>query len=171
MLPPRRPQTTAKGNEDVFLALNTIGPWVNNADTKIGLLAAALTVMTGGVIRQRSRVEALIDTGVHVRGAIALVLLALCVVTLISAGICLFRALRPRLTNSAPSRFSFPHLADANLSDFADTDPAAVRIEGWIQAQNLAQIVRYKYTGFRNALTVGTISGVAFVGWLLLLPI
>ncbi|WP_147258772.1 Pycsar system effector family protein [Pseudonocardia hierapolitana] len=155
----------------MFLALTTIGPWVNNADTKIGLLAAALTVMTGGAIRQRPRVETVLLAGMDTRGSIALASLAVCALALLTAGIYLFRALKPRLTNTAPSRFAFPHLADADLSQLTDSDPAAVRAEGWIQAQTLARIVRHKYTCFRKALIAGTIAGGAFVTWLLLVPI
>lgn len=166
--PPPSAATPPKGNEDVFLTLTTFGPWVNNADTKIGLLAAALTVLTGGAIRQRPRVEALLGAHVSVQGGLALASLAMCTVALIVAGIYLFRALRPRLTNRAPSRFAFPHLADANLRLLVDVD--AIRTEGWIQAQTLARIVRDKYTCFGRALAAGTIAGSAFVGWLLLVP-
>jgi len=95
-VPPRNapPAPAQKGNEDVFLAITTIGPWINNADTKIGLLAAALTVLTGGALRQRPRVESLINDGVHLRGGIALATLALCSVAIVVAGVWLFRALR-----------------------------------------------------------------------------
>jgi len=138
---PRNAPPAQKGNEDVFLAITTIGPWINNADTKIGLLAAALTVLTGGALRQRPRVESLINDGVHLRGVIALATLALCSVAIVVAGAWLFRALRPRLTKREPSRFAFPHLAGADLATLADADPVAARREGWVQAQTLAEIV------------------------------
>ncbi len=170
-MPPRSPQPDPpKGNEDVFLAITTIGPWVNNADSKIGLLVAALTVLTGGVIRQRPRVETLLDAGVHLRGGLALAALAVCVLAVVTAGAWLFRALRPRLTNREPSRFAFPHLAGAELMPLMDADSTAVRHEGWIQAQTLARIVMTKYACFSKALTAGLIAGAAFVGWLLLVP-
>lgn len=170
-MPPRSPQPPApKGNEDAFLALSTIGSWVNNADTKIGLLATALTVLTCGAVRQRPRVAAIFDAGVHLRGGLALGALAVCVAAIVVAGSCLYRALRPRLTNGAPSRFAFPCLATADLVALRDVDPVAVREEAWIQAKTLSQIVNAKYEGFRCALRAGLVAGVAFVGWLVLVP-
>ncbi len=170
-MPPRSPEPKApKDNEDVFLAITTIGPWVNNADTKIGLLVAALTVLTGGVVRQRPRVETLLDDGVHLRGGLALVALAVCVLAVIAAGAWLLRAVRPRLTNQEPSRFAFPYLANADLAAVAEPDPVAARKEAWIQAQTLAEIVLAKYTCFSRALTAGLLAGAAFVAWLLLVP-
>lgn len=170
-MPPRSPQPPApQGNEDAFLALSTIGPWVNNADTKIGLLATALTVLTCGAVRQRPRVEAMYDAAFHIRGVLALTALVVCVVAIVVAGSCLYRALRPRLTNGSPSRFAFPHLATADLDKLADMDPAAVRKEAWIQAQTLCQIVNAKYKCFRNALRAGLVAGVAFALWLVLVP-
>lgn len=56
----------------------------------------------------------------------------------------LFRALRPRLTNDKPSRFAFPHLADADLGTLVAHDPIAVRRKAWVQAQTLSTIVRDK---------------------------
>ncbi len=171
-MPPRSPQLPApKGNEDAFLALSTIGPWVNNADTKIGLLATALTVLTSGVVRQRSRVEALFDEGFHIRGGLALAALVVCVVAIVVAAACLYRALKPRLTNGDPSRFAFPHLATADVKTLADMDPAAVREEAWTQVQTLSQIVNAKYECFRSALRAGLVAGVAFVAWIILVPV
>jgi hypothetical protein len=170
-VPPRSPQPPApKGNEDAFLALSTIGPWVNNADTKIGLLATALTILTCGAVRQGARVEALVDAGFHIRGGLALAALVVCVVAIVVAASYLCRALRPRLTNGAPSRFAFPHLATADLGTLVDMDPAGVRKEAWIQAQTLSQIVNAKYECFRSALGAGLVAGTAFVVWLVLIP-
>ncbi len=121
-------------------------------------------------MRQRPRVESLIDDEVHLRGGIALAALALCAVAIVVAGAWLFRALRPRLINREPSRFAFPYLADADLATLTDADPAAVRTEGWVQAQTLAEIVLAKYTCLSRALTVGLVAGPAFVVWLLLVP-
>jgi hypothetical protein len=164
------PRSATPPSDDAYLAITTVGPWVNNADTKIGLLATALTVLTAGVVRQRHTVETVIDTGVGWRAGIALCLLGVCVVALVIAGACLFKALKPRLTNAGPSRFAFPHLADADLDELARHDPEAIRREAWLQAKTLAGIVRDKYRCFSNALTWGVVSGIAFVGWLLVVP-
>ncbi len=173
-MPPRSPAPAPeppKGNEDAYLAVSTIGSLVNNADTKIGFLATALTVLTTGVVRQRPRVDALIDGGVGLRDVVALGCLAISATTIVLAGYWLFRALRPRLANPEPSRFAFPHLAGADLKTFAQPDPVAGRAEAWIQAQTLSRIVLDKYTYFSKALGAGLGAGAAFVGWLLVIPL
>ena len=111
--PPSRPP--APYTDDAYLALQTIAPLANNADTKIGLLAAALAILAGGAVRQRTKVAALWLGDLGVREVVALGLLTVCATALVAAGLWLFRALRPRLTSGQPSRFAFPHLADADL--------------------------------------------------------
>ncbi len=165
------PRSAPPPHHDAFHAITTIGAWINNADTKTGLLAAALTVLTGGAVRQRPRVEVLLDAGPGSRGVVALVALGTCAVFLALAGVCLFRALRPRLTNTQDSRFAFPYLADADLDRLIDDDPVAVRAEAWVHAQTLSKIVRAKYGCLSSALTHGVVAGLAFVAWLLLVPI
>ncbi|SFO57261.1 hypothetical protein SAMN05660359_04454 [Geodermatophilus obscurus] len=160
-----------KGNEDAYLAISTIGPLANNADTKIGFVATALTVLTTGVVRQRPRVDALIDGGVGLRDVVALGCLAISAAMIVLAGYWLFRALSPRLTNPKPSRFAFPHLAGADLETLAQPDPIAGRAEAWVQAQTLSRIVLDKFTYFRKALGAGLGAGAAFVGWLLVVPL
>ena len=168
-MPPRSPTPEPpEGNEDAFLAITTVGPWVNNADTKIGFLATALTVLTTGVVRQRPRVEAVVDVGVGVQAALALASLAVSAITIVVAGWWLFLALRPRIANPRPSRFAFPHLATAELKELAEPDPQTARAEAWAQAQTLSEIVLNKYMYFSKALAAGLGAGAAFVGWLLL---
>lgn len=156
--------------DDALQAMNHIGSWVNNADTKIGLLATALTVLTGGVVRQRSQFETLVTDHPGLRGWTAVVLLAVSAAALLVAGWWLFRALMPRLTNDKPSRFAFPHLAHDDLDTLVAHDPAAVRRDAWTQAKTLSQIVLDKYCCFRHALTFGVIAGACFVGWMLVVP-
>jgi len=170
-VPPRSPlQGPPKVNEDAFLALTTVGPWVNNADTKIGLLATALTILTTGVVRQRPRVETLLHRGVHPRGTLSLASLTVCTLMVMLAGYWLFRAFSPRLENPEPSRFAFPHLAEVDLATLVDADAAVIRAEAWIQVRTLSRIVLRKYTFFKKALGAGFGAGVAFIGWLLLVP-
>lgn len=164
------PSPPPKPNDDAFLALTTNGTWVNNADTKIGFLATATTVLTVAVVRQRLRVEALVEAGLHPRGVVALILLAVCAVCLVAAGFWLFEALRPRLTNEETTRFSFPHLATADIDDLMTYDPQDVRQEAWLQAKTLATIACGKYRRFNNALHCGLAAGLAFVAWLLTVP-
>jgi hypothetical protein len=156
--------------DDALAALTGVGSYVNNADTKIGVLVGALVLLTAAVVHHRPRVAALIHAGPGARGGTALVLFWICCATLVVAGWHLFWAVRPRLTNGEPSRFAFPHLATADLGRLTAHDPVAIRGEAWIQAQTLSKIVLDKYRGFRSALTFSTIAFVAYLGWQLVVP-
>jgi hypothetical protein len=156
--------------DDAYLALTTYGGWINNADTKNGLLATALAALTIAAVRQRPRVEALVDAGVDRRGAVALALLGVAAASILVAGYWLFQALRPRLGNETASRFSFPYLAVADLTEYAVYDAQDVRREALVQAQTLARIGLGKYTRFSNALSCTSVAGLAFLGWLLAVP-
>ena len=85
--------TDAVSYDDAVQAMNHVAPYVNNADTKIGLLAAAMTVLTGGIIHQRGRFETLVNDQPGGRGWAAVVLLAVSAAALLVAGFWLFRAL------------------------------------------------------------------------------
>jgi hypothetical protein len=167
---PSRSAPEPPPRDDALHAISTIGAWVANADAKIGLLAAGLTVLAGGVVRQRRQVETLLKADLHPRAVIALVVLTASVLTLAAAAYFLDRALRPRLTNDQQSRFSFPYLADADINSLMISDATQVRREGWVQAKTLATIARAKYRCFSKALSFSLFSGVAFLTWLLLVP-
>lgn len=164
------PPSVPEANEDAFHALTTVAAYVNNADTKIGLLAAALTVLAGGLVRQRPSVDALFDAGLGARGVVALLALGASVLLSLLAGFSLFKALRPRLHNATSSRFAFPYLAETDLDHLIRADPAMIRSEAWIQVQTLSRIVRAKYQCFSQALACGVLAGITFVFWLLLVP-
>jgi hypothetical protein len=156
--------------DDAYLALTTNGGWINNADTKNGLLATALAALTIAAVKQRPRVEALVDADVDRRGVVAVVLITVAAVFILLAGYWLFQALRPRLGNDTPSRFAFPHLANVDIRDYAGYDAEDVRREALVQAQALAQIGLAKYQRFSKALSCTAVAALAFLGWLLAVP-
>lgn len=156
--------------DDAYLALTTNGGWINNADTKNGLLATALAALTIAAVKQRPHVEALVDAGVDRRGTVALVLIAAAGVFILAAGFWLFHALRPQLGNDTPSRFAFPHLAKADLKNYEVYDAEDIRREAFVQAQTLARIGLGKYERFSKALFCTAVAAVAFLGWLVTAP-
>lgn len=167
----RRRDTPPAPVDDAYQAITTISGWVTNAETKIGLLAAAVTVLFGAVVRQQEHVEEVLAAPFGYRSAAALLLLAACVGALAVCGWHLITALRPHLDRSEFSRFAFPDLADADLDRLANPDSVrAARREAWVQARTLAQIARAKYRSFTHALGAGIVAGFAFVGWLVLAP-
>jgi hypothetical protein len=157
--------------DDAFQAIGIVSPWVNNADTKLGLLATATTILATAVLRERRDVDMVLHQSLQVRGGLALACYFACAIAITVAGLALFWGLIPRLTNPQPSRFAFPHLAQLDdIDSLVNADPAALRTDAWLQAQTLAKIVRKKYRCVRVGLIAGTLAGVAFVGWLLVAP-
>lgn len=167
----RRRKAAPEPVEDAYQAITTIGGWVTNAETKIGLLAAAVTVLAGAVVRQQERVELLLRSPVGCRASAALVALASCVAALALCAGYLFSALRPHLHQSEFSRFAFPDLADADLEMLADaTSLQSARREAWVQARTLARIARAKYHSFTRALVAAIVAGTTYAAWLVIAP-
>lgn len=164
------PRSSGPPPEDAFQALSSVNSWVNNADAKIGLLAAALTVLAGGAVRERALVEDTITGDSTGRTSGALALFGLCVVALAVAAVCLLRGLRARVADDTPSRFAFPYAASAKLDELTRARPGQIRREAWMQVQTLSIIAMRKYRFFNWALTWGIVAGLALVGWLVLAP-
>lgn len=155
--------------DEAFHALSSLNSWVNNADAKIGLLAAALTVLASGVVRQRHRVELALSDATAVRTRVGLALFAVCVIALGVSAVYLYRGLRARLDGEV-SRFGFPHAAQADVPALTSGNPRQIRHEAWTQVHTLSRIVMKKYRCFNAALLSAMISAVALVGWLVLWP-
>lgn len=163
----RQPPVTAA--DDALPAIDAISTWINNADTKIGLLGIVDTALIGAFAAQHDRARTVLNHADR-RDTVGLVLLALGVVALVASILYLFRALQPRLDSYQPSRFAFPWVADADLSDLMAGDHEKIRREAWIQAQTLSRIVRAKYKGLRRALPCAVLAGVLLASWLLVAP-
>lgn len=164
------PRPSEPSADDAFRALSSVNSWVNNADAKIGLLAAALTVLAGAVVRQRASVGEAV-TGIADFGAIvALVFFGVCVVALAFAAVCLFRGLRARVADDTSSRFAFPYAAGVDLDKLTQAQPGEIRREAWMQVQTLSKIALTKYRLFNWALTWGVVAGLALIGWLVVAP-
>lgn len=155
--------------DDALPAIDAISTWINNADTKIGLLGIVDTALIGAFIAQHDRARMALHHADR-RDIVALVMLALGVASLMTSILYLSRALQPRLHNYHPSRFSFPWLADADLADLMAGDHQQIRYEAWIQAQTLSKIVRAKYKGLRRALPCAVLAGGLLAGWLIIVP-
>jgi hypothetical protein len=164
MQPDPRPLTAS---DDALPAMTSLTSWVGNADTKIGILTGGLVLLTGSYVRQRRPVETVLNA-LEPLGVVALVLLALGVLALACAIGHVLVALRPRLAPGDRSRFSFPHLAEADLDELMAGDAIQVRREAWSQARTLARIVRAKYQSFRRALSCTVISSLLLGAWVIL---
>lgn len=157
--------------DDVPLAINTFGTWVNNADTKIGILGTILVALVVAIVRERGRVAATLRAADQpTQDLVAVGFFAASVLAVAFATFFLIQALRPRRTGAYPSRFAFPHVATlSDLSGFEIYDPAAARQEAWLQAHMLASIASEKYAYFFRALVALVVGALAYVVWLAIL--
>lgn len=163
---PRPPITAA---DDALPAINLISTWINNADTKTGLLGIVDTALTGAFVAQHNLARTVFDHA-SLRGTIALVLLALGVIALGASILSLVRALQPRLRSRSPSRFAFPWIADAELADLMAGNHERIRLEAWIEAQELSRIARAKYEHLKHALLYTLSAGTLLVIWFVVVP-
>lgn len=154
MLRRRASTTTSPSWEDAKFAVQEIGGWVKNADTKITILAGTVGVILSLLLARLAdilRVVRVHDGAardvVLVSGVVGLACLALTVAFSV-------RALIPRFGGdrmlAATNRFSWPELADDSSSSLPD--PATAAMEAWAQARALSRIARAKYRSFRWAL-------------------
>lgn len=137
---------------DAHHAIGYAGTWINNADTKAGLLAAALAVVVAGATQQA---EAIGDALRPANGgeAVALVLLGMLGATVATATVGLGLATIPRTPPpQAPSRFDFPTLTSHGWRHVPATRAQAAA-EAWGQAQVLSRIAARKYAMLRVAMT------------------
>jgi len=149
---------------DAHHAIGYAGTWINNADTKAGLLAAALAVVVAGATQQS---EAIQDALRPANGgeAVALVLLCLLGATVAIATLGLALATLPRTPPpQAPSRFGFPTLASPGWRHVPATRAQAAT-EAWAQAQVLSRIAARKYATLRVAVTAVFASLPLFAAW------
>lgn len=150
--------------------MTSMAQWVTGADTKLGLLAAALTVLTGAILTQER--DAWRELTSHPSSAqlVACGFLAVSLIALLLAVLQLVQGLRARVPLGAPNRFSFPHVARMTVAELDVLDPATARHDAWTQAHALANIARCKYQAFNRALARAAIAGISLAVWFVIPP-
>jgi hypothetical protein len=166
---PRTEPAGLSAQEDALPAITLMAGWVNNADTKTGILTGGLLLLGAAYLRQQNSVEKLLAHA-EGRGFAALAVFAFGAICLALGAAHAYLALRPRVQPGEPSRFSFPHLAQLEIRELMTQDGDQVRSEAWTQAQTMARIVAAKYRHFQLTLAFATLSTLMYVAWLLLLP-
>ncbi|SHG07780.1 Pycsar system effector family protein [Streptoalloteichus hindustanus] len=162
-------QDSSPSTEDARFAINHFATWIGNADTKAGLLAAATTVLAGALVGQRSAVVATLarPTGWQV---VALVALALSAVGVVVTTLFLIRAVAPHVRQDGFSRYSWPTVADADLTALLAGQREDDRREAWLSALTLARIVRRKYANLRCAFATWLVGVAGLTVWLVVVP-
>ncbi len=149
---------------DAHHAIGYAGTWINNADTKAGLLAAALAVVVAGATQQAEAMSDALRPGDGSEVA-ALILLCLLGAAVATATVGLALATIPRTPPpQAPSRFGFPTLASHGWRHVPATRAQAAA-EAWGQAQVLAGIAARKYVRLRVAMTAAFASLPLYAAW------
>jgi hypothetical protein len=152
---------------DALAVISLCAGFINNADTKSGLLGAAETVAVGALASEGH--ELLGSSWVTgPRDVTAALVVFGAVACLLFCGFYLTRSLLPRSDTQTFSRFSWPDLAQVELDVLLGLDDREARTEAWIEAQTLARIVRAKYRHFALAVRWFSVSlPLIFVGALL----
>ncbi|MBL7494073.1 hypothetical protein I6A60_15875 [Frankia sp. AgB1.9] len=150
---------------------------IDNADGKVGILAAALAILGGTVAKDKHTIFRMFGDlagpahgAFAVRNYLAVAFFCLGVIAVAAATYNLYKAVRPRTANDGPSRFSFPHLATITVQDTLALSAATQREEAWRQAHTLAVIALAKFTNFRRALSSVGIAALCFLAWTFVLP-
>lgn len=153
--------------EAAQLALQQVGEWVRQADTKTTILTAAIGVLVAALTTQAEPVakalRAYPDCG-HL--ALLVVLAASLTISLVASSI----SLVPRFGGPSPTnQFSWPWHAQQErpVTRFV-TEPTA---DAWAQVHGLSKLARTKYRAFRIALfsfgiaTVFAVIELSFAAW------
>lgn len=148
---------------DARFAIDQFGRWIANADTKAGLLAAALVIM-GGALGDQSRVVGHRLPPTSFADWISLVALLAATGAIVTSIGFLVGVVSPRLEQpDGFSRYSFPSVADAPIAELVRVDGGSDREHGWRTASVLASIACRKFRCLRRAFAWWVVAGFAFV--------
>lgn len=154
---------------DVEFLLGQTAEWIRAADSKTGLLLAALTVLLGGESSSARDLKTL-WSGKHADHLDALIVLAASVVLLVVAYALLIAVLLPHRSSALDTRYAWPWVHAQRLHDLEALQPDSRRTEAWRQAKQLAAIAARKHTLFTSAVWVSAGSVACFLAWNLLRP-
>jgi hypothetical protein len=150
--------------DDARFAITQMSTWIANADVKAGLIATADTVLVGALISQRREA---VDSArqLEVADVIGLISLGLSAIGVIWSAFFLLIVLTPRVRSGQKTRYSWPSLAQAKVSDLVDIDLETDRREAWTSAIALANIAARKYRATRLSLIGWIVGGVFLLVW------
>lgn len=153
---------------DVEFLLGQTGEWIRAADTKAGLLLAALTVLLGGISSSARNLRGLWSA--HRNHTAALTVLAISVVLLAIAYALLIALLLPHRSSPTATRYAWPWVHKTALRKLESLPLESRRKEAWVQAKQLASIASRKLGLFTAAVWASTASTACFLGWSVLRP-
>lgn len=156
--------------DDAHHAIAYMAGWINNADTKAGLLSAVALLLIGALVQDAGDISALVGSldwdreSLDWGRALPVSLLALSTIFLLSGGSRLVTSIVPNLKGGdVESRFGFPTLA-GNPPPFSSSRTDAVN-EAWTQARVLAEIVERKFARIRSATPQIYLAVLLYAAW------
>ena len=150
---------------DAHQAVGYAGGWVNNADTKAGLLSAAVAVVIAATSQQAGAIKA-VARFKHSSDVVAFTLFCLLGVAVTVALIALATALVPRTPPpQMSSRFGFPTLASPGWTPSPVTRAEAAD-EAWNQARVLSTIAQRKFVSLMVACVAVFVALPLYLAWM-----
>ncbi|WP_204072741.1 Pycsar system effector family protein [Planotetraspora phitsanulokensis] len=141
---------------DAHFAISQFSAWIMNADTKAGVLAAALAILINGLLGQKIAITALLPPR-NVAAWLPLTALTGSAICIIAASMHLILAVRPKIRQDEFSRYSWPSVSKSTISQLVSRGTDTDREEAWKTAHTLASIAEIKFRRLR----------VAFIWWLI----
>lgn len=150
--------------QDARQSMAMFSSWVNNADTKAGLLAATVAVVLARLSQQTVAIRRVI-TPDEVGEWGALIVLLVLSVAVGTAFVALAHTLIPRTFDDVESRFSFPHVAATKWTHKPASPREDVASEAWAQVATLARIVKSKFRFLKIATIATFVALPLFLVW------
>ncbi|GAA4902892.1 hypothetical protein GCM10023405_24710 [Streptomonospora salina] len=152
--------------EDALFAIDQTGQWIRSADTKAGLLGAALSVLATGVAAEAAKSGVPVLDAASVRESLSGWLLIILAAFLVIAIALTVKTVSPRIsTPRYRSRYSWPWLNAMDPMELSRLGSTNSRHEAWVQAIYLAGVAEAKHRSLRLALRFFAAAGVLFLLW------
>jgi hypothetical protein len=166
----RRSQSTSPSERpsqpdvsDAEFVIGQTGDWIRSADTKAGLLLAALTVLLGWLGSSVGTLRC-VWSG-HPQRLGSLLALGGSVLFLSVAVGLLIAVLLPRRSAPTATRYAWPWVHRTSIEELLALAPDSRRVEAWRQAKQMAMIAAHKHTLFTAAVWFSAGSVACLVVW------
>jgi hypothetical protein len=158
-----RVSTATLDNGDARFAIDQFARWIANADTKAGLLAAAMVILASALGQQGAPLSHRLPPG-SFGGWVSLCGLVVSAGAVVASTTFLVRAVAPSVEASEGfSRYSLVSVADASVADLVRANSDLDRDQGWGTATLLARIALRKFRNLRHAFRWWAVGALAFL--------
>jgi hypothetical protein len=158
-----RVSTATPDNADARFAIDQFARWIANADTKAGLLAAAMVILASAIGQQAASLSHRLPPG-SFGGWVSLGGLVVAAGAVVASIAFVVRAVTPTVhASDGFSRYSLVSVAGASVAELIGADPDVDREQGWETATLLARIALRKFRNLRRAFRWWAVGALAFL--------